>query len=132
MFKRTNAGEFGETQRAIQQVLSDSVDYWNRADLDRFMLAYDDGPETIYVGGGEVVKGHAKIHALYARRFASANSVTLGKLTIAVLDTKALGRDYALVTGRYELARGDSTTIGICTIAFHRTRGAWRIVSDHS
>jgi len=119
-------------QEAIEQVLADSIAGWNRGDLDRFMMAYDEGPETVYVSGGELTKGGSQIRAKYLRLFDSGESGAMGHLRIQVLEVRPLGCSHALLTARYELAREPQVTSGICTAVFQRAPGGWRIVCDHS
>jgi uncharacterized protein (TIGR02246 family) len=117
---------------AISAALEDSGAAWSRGDLDGFMRVYESSPETVYVGGAEPVHGFDAIRAMYAARFGDG-AASMGRLSLNVLDCRALGADYALVIGRFSLdglPRGAAA--GQFTLVFHRAAAGWRIISDHS
>ena len=121
-------------RQAIAAVLQRSSAAWSRGDLDGFMACYEDGPQTSYIRPDGPVRGVAAIRALYAARFTAGGS-GMGRLTTDGLDVRPLGRDYALVTGRYRLERpaaGGGEAHGVFTLVFHRGTTGWRIISDHT
>ena len=117
----------------IAAVLQSSAVAWSRGDLDAFMQSYEPSAAVTYVGKTGLVRGYTAIHDMYAGRFGTGKR--MGGLTLQVLESQDLGPDYALVTGRFALARpkqdgGDAT--GIFTLVFHRTALGWRILNDHT
>jgi uncharacterized protein (TIGR02246 family) len=120
---------------AVQSVLDASAAAWSAADLDRFMTVYEDAPDTVYVGGGKMVRGYKAIHDMYAARFGGGSAAAMGQLTLEILDFRLPDRDHAFVVGRFHLHRdaasgGDAS--GLTTLLFHRTPAGWVIVADHS
>ncbi|MCI3180392.1 hypothetical protein C5708_09015 [Caulobacter sp. CCUG 60055] len=127
------AGEGDAERAAVGKVLDASATAWSAGDLDAFMNCYEDDPRTAYIGAGGVVKGYKAIHDMYAARFGGARPASLGKLSMDILDFRALGGEHALVTGRFHLLRaGQPEATGIFTLVFHKSAAGWRIVSDHT
>lgn len=119
---------------AVTQALVASADAWSRGDLDGFMRLYEDGPDTRYVKRDDVISGYRAIRDMYQARFGAAPG-GLGRLSLEVIDFTPLGENYALATGRYQLARDQAqggAAKGIFTLVFHRSPVGWRIISDHS
>lgn len=120
---------------AIEAVLADSADAWNKADLDRFMRCYDAAPATLYVSGARVVHGTQAIRDLYGTRFDGGNRDVMGQLSLEIVDFHMLGADHAFVLGRFHLHRdaahgGDAE--GPTTLVFAKGKAGWRIIADHS
>jgi uncharacterized protein (TIGR02246 family) len=119
----------------IKSAIDASAAAWNVADLDRFMTLYEDAPDTVYIGGGKVVRGYQAIHDMYAARFGGGSAAVMGNLRLQILDFRMPDRDHAFVVGQFTLHRdaaagGDAT--GLTSMLFHRTSAGWRIVADHS
>ncbi len=120
---------------AVQSALDVSAAAWSAGDLDRFMTVYENAPDTVYVGGGKMVRGYKAIHDMYAARFGGGSAAAMGQLTLEILDFRSPDRDHAFVVGRFHLHRdaasgGDAS--GLTTLLFHRTSAGWLIVADHS
>ena len=56
----------------------------------------------------------------------------LGQLGFDKLDVEVVTEDIAVVTGRFNLARGGETSGGVFSLVMRRDAGAWRIVHDHT
>ena len=80
----------------IDAVLQSSAVAWSHGDLDAFMQSYEQSADVTFVGRTGLVRGYTAIHDMYARRFGSGGR--MGRLTLQVLDDRALGPDHALVT----------------------------------
>ncbi|QNQ10730.1 YybH family protein [Sphingomonas alpina] len=120
---------------AVQEALDASAAAWNAADLDRFMTVYENAPGTVYIGGGNVVRGYQAIRDMYAGRFGGGSAAAMGQLKLEILDFRLTDRDHAFIVGRFHLHRdaasgGDAS--GLTSLLFHRTSAGWRIVADHS
>ena len=118
----------------VQLVLDASAVAWSQGDLDGFMHCYEDAPSTTYLKRDGVVEGYKAIHDMYAARF-GRNAASMGRLSMSLLNVRALGSDFALATGRYALRRaaaagGDAG--GLFTLVFHRSAAGWRVISDHT
>jgi ketosteroid isomerase-like protein len=56
----------------------------------------------------------------------------MGHLDFELLDLRALGRDGAIVLGRWRLSSTPQAGEGVFSLAFLRTPAGWRIVHDHT
>lgn len=122
----------GSSEQAIRSVLSDQVQAWNRGDIDSFMKGYADSPNTLFIGK-TVQRGYEAVRHRYHEQYPTAEK--MGKLTFTDLSVTLLGSDYALVTGAFHLVRAESgggNASGVFSLLFHRTRGGWKIILDHT
>ncbi len=117
--------------QTIAAALDASAAAWTRGDLDDFMRLYEDSPQIRYINPEGVTEGYAGIRQMYGARFAKGEP--MGELSIALIDVKQVGPDYAFVTGRFTLKQASGkVATGLTTLLFHRAQGQWRIVSDHT
>ena len=117
---------------AIEQVLYDQEAAWNRGDIDTFMRGYKDSPETTFVGK-TISHGFQPILERYKKGYSSR--AAMGALDFSELAVRMLGSGYAVVTGRYHLARtaeGGGDASGIFSLVFEREADGWRIILDHT
>jgi ketosteroid isomerase-like protein len=122
-------------QADISKTLQASAAAWSRGDLAAFMQCYDDGPNTEYVKSTGVVEGFTAIRDMYASRYGNGSAHAMGRLSLEVTNYRQLGAAYALVTGRFALARAKSDggdASGVFSLVFHRSAAGWHIVYDHS
>ena len=117
---------------AIKQVLQQQVEAWNRGDVDAFMQGYKDSPDTTFIGKS-VEHGYAPILERYKKAYPSKDA--MGTLDFSDLDVRSLDPNYAVVTGKFHLARsaaagGDAN--GIFSLVWERTHQGWKIILDHS
>lgn len=130
------AADVTETAHAqVQAALDASANAWNAADLDRFMTCYKDAPDTVYLSGGQVVRGYQAIRARYAARFGGGSAAAMGQLRLDILDFRMTDPRHAFVVGQFHLHRdaaagGDAS--GLTSLLFEHTKDGWRIVADHS
>jgi ketosteroid isomerase-like protein len=117
---------------AIRKTLDDSAVAWSRGDLDGFMAAYEDSPETAFVTPQGVLRGWAPVRERYRKTYGQGNA--LGALSFSDFEVTALGSDYAIAYGRFHLkqpgAKAEQT--GVFDLIMHRTEKGWRILSDHT
>jgi len=119
-------------EQAIQRVLSDQAQAWNRGDIDGYMTGYDNSPETTFIGKS-VQHGYQNVLHNYHERYPT--SERMGTLTFTDLTVKLLGSDYASVIGHFHLKRtaaGGGDTSGVFSLLFQQTRAGWKIVVDHT
>jgi uncharacterized protein (TIGR02246 family) len=117
---------------AIKQVLYDQEAAWNRGDIDAFMHAYKDSPDTTFIGK-TISHGYQPILERYQKSYSSR--AAMGTLDFSELAVRMLGNDHALVTGRYHLARtadGGGDASGIFSLVFEHEADGWRIILDHT
>jgi ketosteroid isomerase-like protein len=131
-FAQNSSTETSSDTAAIRQVLSDQQSAWNRGDIDVFMQGYNNSPETIFIGK-TIAHGYAVILARYKKSFATR--AAMGTLNFSDLDVKMLGRNYAVVTGKFHLARtaaGGGEAGGVFSLIFQHEPQGWRIILDHT
>ncbi len=117
---------------AIKQVMEQQVQEWNRGDVDAFMSAYKESPDTTFIGKS-LEHGYAPILARYKKAYPDKEA--MGRLDFSALEVRSLDPGYAIVTGRFHLTRsaaagGDAG--GIFSLVWERTRSGWKIILDHT
>jgi len=122
----------GGDQRAIEAVLQESAQAWNRGDLDGFLLPYLNAPTTTYIAR-DVVRGVPAIRESYAGSWFRGGRPA-GELAYSGIEVRPLGRDYALVIGHWTVTNRETRQArsGIFSLTFQRTPQGWRIIHDHS
>jgi uncharacterized protein (TIGR02246 family) len=132
VFAQNSAGDVGKDQAAIKQVLADQTVAWNHGDIDTFMHGYKNSPDTTFIGK-TVAYGYQPILERYKKSFATRDA--MGTLDFSDLTVRALGRNYAVVTGKFHLARapgGGGDASGVFSLIFEREPDGWRIILDHT
>ena len=117
---------------AIQQVLKDQAAAWNAGDIVTFMRAYKDSPDTTFIGKS-VAHGYAPILERYKKAYASKDA--MGTLDFSDMAVRELDANYAVVTGKFHLARnaaGGGDVSGIFSLVWEKTPEGWKIILDHS
>ena len=112
--------------------MADQQDAWNRGDIDAFMHGYNDSPETTFIGKS-VAKGYGAVLANYHKRYPTNDA--MGKLEFTVEEVRMLGKDHAVVIGRFHLARtaaGGGDAAGIFTLVFEKEPKGWKVILDHT
>jgi ketosteroid isomerase-like protein len=111
---------------------------WNHGDIPGFMQAYEDSPETTFIGA-TLRKGYRPILERYKQAY--ANSAQMGTLTFSDLDIRLLPsacgkQQLALVTGKFHLersAKGEATKDeGIFSLVWRNGPQGWKIILDHT
>lgn len=123
---------------AIRQVMADQQAAWNHGDVETFMHAYKDAPDTTFIGS-TVRRGYRQILASYRKHYATREQ--MGQLTFSDVQVRLLpcaegGARYAAVTGHFHLdrkAHGDvATDDGVYSLLWEKTAQGWKIILDHS
>jgi uncharacterized protein (TIGR02246 family) len=117
---------------AIRSVLDDQAAAWNRGDVDAFMRAYKDSPDTTFIGKS-IAQGYTPILERYKKAYSSKDA--MGKLEFSDVAVRGLDANYAVVTGRFHLARnaaGGGDVSGIYSLVWEKTSAGWKIILDHS
>lgn len=123
---------------AIRALLAAQQEDWNRGDIDHFVTAYKDAPDTTFIGA-KVRQGYARILESYKKNYATKDQ--MGTLTYSDIDVRLLpcpdGQShYAAVTGRFHLERSAHGTAakddGVFSLLWEKTASGWKIVLDHS
>ena len=104
---------------------------WNRGNLDGFMSDYAADSLTGFVSEGRVRRGYPWIREHYAPLFQPG--AVRDSLRFERVEVRSLGPEFALVTARFVLHRGGTTTAsGPFTLVFQRRPDGWKILHDHT
>jgi uncharacterized protein (TIGR02246 family) len=118
---------------AIQKMMKESQDAWNRGDLAAFASYYEDSPDTTFMGR-EVVRGGRKaILERYQKSYPTPEA--RGTLAFSEIVVRPLAEGLVLVTGKFELKRtkeGGGDASGRYTLIVRRTSAGWKIIHDHT
>lgn len=122
-----------EPDDTIRKLLIAQTEAWNRGDIPTFMQAYENSPDTAYVGSAGVTKGYAQVLARYKQKYTTRQQ--MGTLRFTELVVRQLSADVATTTGRFQLTRtkdagGDAS--GWFTLILRKTSAGWKIVHDHT
>ncbi len=94
-------------ESAIRAAIAKQAAAWNRGDIPDFMKAYEDSPETTFIGTS-LRKGYQPILERYQKSY--SNPAQMGTLTFTDVEVRLLpascGKaELAVVTGRFHLQR---------------------------
>lgn len=120
------------TTHAIEQVLYDQAAAWNAGDVETFMHGYQNSPETTFIGK-TIATGYQSILDRYRKAYATHDA--MGKLSFSDLKVRMLGKDHAVVTGKFHLTRtaaGGGDASGVYSLVFEKEPEGWRIILDHT
>ncbi|MEO8436595.1 MAG: nuclear transport factor 2 family protein [Pyrinomonadaceae bacterium] len=115
---------------AIQTVLNEQRDAWNRGSIEGYMDGYARSPETVFISGDNLTRGWQTVLDRYKKNYDSREK--MGTLTFSELEIKVLSKDAAVVFGRWHLQRAQDQPHGRFTLLFRRNKAGWRIVHDHT
>lgn len=119
-------------EAAIRSVLNTQVAAWNRGDIVTFMQGYQNSPSTTFVGK-TVQHGYATILDRYRKAYSDKDK--MGQLSFNEIEVNQLDASFAVVTGRFRLARttaGGGDAGGVFSLIFQKTGGGWKIILDHT
>jgi beta-aspartyl-peptidase (threonine type) len=141
---------------AIEKVLKDQDDAWNRGDLEGFMKGYWNSADLTFYSGDTPRKGYDETFKRYRKRYQDheqepmtypemvavmmaryrqqnpAPDREMGKLTFSDLNIELLGPDSAFVRGRWQLMISRGKIGGLFTLIMKRFPEGWRIIHDHT
>ncbi len=119
-------------RKTASLALDDQERYWNKGDLDGFMVHYWKSEELLFSSGGDVTKGWQATYDRYQKKY-KADGKEMGQLKFTIDDPEAVGPEAVVVRGKWALAKSDgSNPHGLFTLLFRRIDGEWKIVSDHT
>ncbi len=122
----------------IHAAIMAQTEAWNRADIPAFMQAYEDSPDTTFIGL-TLRKGFQPIRERYMLNYTSPEQ--MGKLSFSDLDIRLLASgcgksEIALVTGKFHLeraAKGEAKKDdGIFSLVWRKGPHGWKIILDHT
>jgi len=122
----------------IRAAITAQSDAWNKKNIPNFMQAYEDSPDTTFIGK-TLREGFQPIRQQY--EMAYTNPAQMGKLTFTDISVRLLkgscGKaEFAVVTGKFHLDRttkGEATMDdGIFSLVWRKGAKGWKIVLDHT
>ncbi len=113
----------------IRSLLDAQDAAWNAGDVEGFMEGYWRSPDLTFSSGGKVTRGWETTLERYRTRY--PDRAAMGRLTFSDLEITMLGRDGALVLGRWRLER-DQPVGGNFTLVLRLIDGRWLIIHDHT
>ncbi len=126
-----NAADGPEADRAaINRVLHSQQEAWNRGDVDAFLVGYWQSPELTFSGTSGVSRGWDGVLARYKKNY--PDRAAMGQLEFSGLEFRFLGRDAALVLGKWHLKREQGDIGGVFTLVWQRFPDGWKIIHDHT
>jgi len=125
-------------ESAIRAAITAQAAAWNRGDIPAFMQAYEDSPETTFIGT-TLRKGFQPILERYQKAYtnpAQMGTLTFSDLEVRLLPTGCGKSEFAIVTGRFHLQRsvkGEATKDdGIFSLVWRKGPHGWKILLDHT
>ena len=114
----------------VRRKLQSTADAWNRADLAGHVAPYADSA-AFMTGRGPMI-GRDKIESSLRRGF-WRDGKPVQTLRYEHVNVRALGRDHALVTGRFVLTGGGrEDASGWFSLVWERGPQGWQEIHDHS
>jgi ketosteroid isomerase-like protein len=125
----SNTKEISTTQHPIIDLMNQSSKDWNKGNLDAFMALYDSG-STFMLPNGPV--GITGMKENYQKGFFNGK-MPKQNLRYEEMIVRALGKHYALLTGKFVLFGNDlKERSGRYSLVFVQRKNGWKILHDHS
>jgi ketosteroid isomerase-like protein len=125
-------------EAAIRAALTAEAAAWNRADIPTFMQAYEDSPETTFIGSA-VGRGYRPILERYKKAYSNAEqmgALTFSNLEVRLLPSSCGKVEFAIVTGSFHLertAKGEAKKDdGNFSLVLRKGPNGWKILLDHT
>jgi ketosteroid isomerase-like protein len=125
-------------ETAIRAAIQAQADAWNHADIPAFMKAYEDSPDTTFIGL-TLRKGYQPILKRYQENYTTREqmgTLTFNDLDVRLLKGGCVKAEIALVTGKFHLeraAKGEAKKDdGIFSLVWRKGPQGWKIVLDHT
>ncbi len=117
-------------REAITSVLARQQSAWNRGDVNAFMKGYWESPELTFAGTSGITRGWQPVLERYQKNYPDEKA--MGHLDFSDLEVRPLGKEAALVLGRWHLQRDTGELGGVFTLVFQRFPEGWKIIHDHT
>ncbi len=125
----------GDFATEIRDMLRASAASWNGGDLDGFLDDYWVSDDLTFSGPDGVTRGWEEVRSRYLQSY-WAPGVQRDSLRFEGIEVTALGPEYALALGHYELYRPEEgekvTGSGNFSLVLRRWQEGWRIIHDHT
>jgi ketosteroid isomerase-like protein len=134
----SRAQSTGNDEDQIRATIKAQTEAWNRADIPAFMQAYEDSPETTFIGLA-VRKGYQPILQRYQQSYSGREQ--MGTLSFSDIDVRLIPtgcgqNEVAVVTGKFHLDRtahgAAAKDDGIFSLVWRKGPKGWKIILDHT
>jgi len=129
---RAQAGSTAQAaaEKEIFAAMNAATEQWNKGDLDAYMSLYDPSA-TMMLSSGRV--GLDSIRGMYVKYYFPGGHPKQ-ELAYDTYQLTLLGKDYALLTGRFILRANDKypERKGTFSLTMVRRKDGWKILHDHS
>ena len=129
MFARGYAQQ-SAAEKEIIASMNDATSKWNTGDLDGYMALYDPTATMMTSGGRVAIDSIRRIYVVHYFQGGHPKQ----QLSYDTYQITMLGKDYALLTGRFILKANDKLPErhGSFSLTMVRRKEGWRILHDHS
>jgi uncharacterized protein (TIGR02246 family) len=129
MFARGYAQQ-SAAEKEIIASMNDATSKWNTGDLDGYMALYDPTATMMTSGGRVAIDSIRRIYVVHYFQDGHPKQ----QLSYDTYQITMLGKDYALLTGRFILKANDKLPErhGSFSLTMVRRKEGWRILHDHS
>ena len=117
-------------KKDIIKVMTDQATAWNNGDIEGYMSGYWKSDSLTFIGSRGITYGWENTLKNYKKGYPTKEK--MGRLVFEDIKIKNLGKDYALVTGKWRLKREKDEPNGIYSLIFQRIKKEWKIISDHT
>ena len=117
-------------EQAIKKILANQEAAWNDVRLDKFMIGYWNNDSLLFIGKNGPNYGYDNTLKNYQKSYTDTS--VMGHFTSSVISIKRLSKEYYFVTGKWFLKRTVGNISGYYTLLFHKIKGEWVIIADHS
>jgi ketosteroid isomerase-like protein len=115
----------------IVHVIDQQAIAWNNADIEGFMGAYWKSDSLKFIGKKGLTYGWDQVLNNYKKSY--PGKAGMGTLRFDKIEIQQLSKDYAFVTGSWNLTYTDRDALGgWFSLIFKKINGSWFIVADHS
>lgn len=118
------------SDQPLRDLLQMQQDAWNAGDIEAYMQGYLNSERLRFVGSGGETRGWQSVLDGYLRGYPDRES--MGVLSFDILEIRHLGTGYAMIYGKYTLARINEQLTGLFTLLAEHTENGWRITHDHT
>ncbi len=114
----------------IKQLLTRQQADWNNGDIEAYMQGYWKNDSLVFVGKKGLNYGWQTTLDNYKKAY--PNPEAMGKLSFTDLKINPLKKDFATVSGAWQLLRKNDQLNGRFTLFLQKRKGNWEIIYDHS
>ena len=117
-------------EQAIRNLMNEQTIAWNKGDIPGFMKGYWQNDSLMFVGKNGITYGWSNTLEHYKKGY--PDTAAMGKLNFHIIAVQVLSKEYAEVTGQWQLKRTAGDLSGYYTLLFRKIGGQWLIISDHT